>query len=276
MSRLIAIASGKGGVGKTLITAALAVQLQRRGRTVLAVDADMGLGNLDLLFGLEDAVRYDASQAVRGKCLPAEALLHVLPGLDLLPASRKRTWEKLDGPSYEYVVESLSGNYDYTLIDCPPGRAETYKAATALADELLFVVEPSPSSLRDAAKVRQYCQKQGCLHDRIILNNFYADGSLTPEDVKSSLQTGQLAGLLPHDERIEALAAVGAMKDASQDLPFCRALTATAAFLETGEAVPQTRLECLLPYHGVRRESTFGLSLRHRRQESRNWRHYRR
>ena len=70
MSRLIAIASGKGGVGKTLITASLSVLLQRRGYRVLAADADMGLRNLDLLFGMGDAVRYDASQAARGKCLP--------------------------------------------------------------------------------------------------------------------------------------------------------------------------------------------------------------
>ena len=80
MSRLIAIASGKGGVGKTLITASLSVLLQRRGYRVLAADADMGLRNLDLLFGMGDAVRYDASQAARGKCLPRQALVSVCPG----------------------------------------------------------------------------------------------------------------------------------------------------------------------------------------------------
>ena len=92
MSQLIAIASGKGGVGKTLITAALSVLLQRRGHRVLAADADMGLRNLDLLFGLDGAIHYDASQAARGKCLPGQALLTVVPGLDFLPASQKRTW----------------------------------------------------------------------------------------------------------------------------------------------------------------------------------------
>lgn len=67
MSQLIAIASGKGGVGKTLITAALSVLLQRRGHRVLAADADMGLRNLDLLFGLDGSIHYDAAQAARGK-----------------------------------------------------------------------------------------------------------------------------------------------------------------------------------------------------------------
>lgn len=94
MSRLIAIASGKGGVGKTLITASLSVLLQRRGYRVLAADADMGLRNLDLLFGMGDAVRYDASQAARGKCLPRQALVSVCPGLDVLPASRSGLGKK--------------------------------------------------------------------------------------------------------------------------------------------------------------------------------------
>lgn len=160
MSQLIAIASGKGGVGKTLITAALSVLLQRRGHRVLVADADMGLRNLDLLFGLDGSIHYDAAQAARGKCLPGQALLSVVPGLDFLPASQKRTWERIDIPSYQYVLESLSGSYDYTLIDCPPGRDGAYQAATALADEILFVVEPSPSSLRDAAKVMQYADRQ--------------------------------------------------------------------------------------------------------------------
>ena len=117
MSQLIAIASGKGGVGKTLITAALSVLLQRRGHRVLAADADMGLRNLDLLFGLDGSIHYDAAQAARGKCLPGQALLTIVPGLDFLPASQKRTWERIDIPSYQYVLESLSGSYDYTLID---------------------------------------------------------------------------------------------------------------------------------------------------------------
>lgn len=276
MSRLIAIASGKGGVGKTLITAALAVLLQRRGHRVLAADADMGLRNLDLLFGLEDAIRYDAIQAARGKCLPGQALLKVVPGLDFLPASQKRTWERVDIPSYQYVLESLAGSYDYTLIDCPPGRDGAYQAATALADEILFVVEPSPSSLRDAAKVMQYCARHKRFHYDVILNNFYADGVITPDAAKSCLQTGHLAGLLPHDEGVDRAAGEGRMASVPPSLPFCRALSATADWLETGKAIEEAPLTALLPSHQSLPETALGLSVHRRRQECRNWRHYRR
>ena len=64
MAAIIAVASGKGGVGKTLITASLAVSLQRHGHRVLAVDADMGLRNLDLMFGMQDDVLYDVGDVM--------------------------------------------------------------------------------------------------------------------------------------------------------------------------------------------------------------------
>ncbi len=276
MSQLIAIASGKGGVGKTLITAALSVLLQRRGHRVLAADADMGLRNLDLLFGLDGSIHYDAAQAARGKCLPGQALLTVVPGLDFLPASQKRTWERIDIPSYQYVLESLSGSYDYTLIDCPPGRDGAYQAATALADEILFVVEPSPSSLRDAAKVMQYAARQKRFHYDVILNNFYADGVITPDAAKARLQTGHVAGLLPHDDGIDRAAGEGQITCIADSLPFCQALSATADWLETGKAIEETALTALLPKHQAQADVLPGLSLQRRRQECRNWRHYRR
>ena len=262
MSQLIAIASGKGGVGKTLITAVLAVLLQRRGHRVLAADADMGLRNLDLLFGLDGSIHYDAAQAARGKCLPGQALLTVTPGLDFLPASQKRTWERIDIPSYQYVLESLSGSYDYTLIDCPPGRDSACQAAMALADEILFVVEPSLSSLRDAAKV--------------MLNNFYADAVITPDTAKACLSVDHLAGLLPHDEGIDRAAGEGRIASAADSLPFCQALSVTVAWLETGKAIEETALTALLPRHQAQSSVLSGLSLHRRRQECQNWRHYRR
>ena len=201
MSQLIAIASGKGGVGKTLITAALSVLLQRRGHRVLAADADMGLRNLDLLFGLDGAIHY--------------------------------------------------------------------------ADDILFVVGPSPSSLRDVSRLMQYCDRQKRFHYDVILNNFYADGLITADTAQSCLQTGHLAGLLPHDEGIDRAAGEGRIASVSESLPFCQALSATADWLETGQAIDTAALTALLPKQLARPVSS-GLSLRRRRQECQNWRHYRR
>ncbi|WP_296826965.1 AAA family ATPase [uncultured Megasphaera sp.] len=276
MSRLIAIASGKGGVGKTLITASLSVLLQRRGYRVLAADADMGLRNLDLLFGMDEAVKFDASQAARGKCLPRQALVSIAPGLDVLPASQKRTWEKVDIPSFHYVLESLAGEYDFAFVDCPPGRDEAYRAATALADQILFVVEPSPSSLHDAQRVIQYCMKQKRFHYDVILNNFFADGVISPTDAMAYLNRKTVAGILPHDEGIDLAAGQGEIHKASDQLPFFQALAKTADWLEKRTAIDQAELIGLLPRRTAGADDTSGLSVRRRRQECRNWRHYRR
>lgn len=127
MATIIAVASGKGGVGKTLITASLAVSLQRHGHRVLAVDADMGLRNLDLMFGMQDDVLYDVGDVMKGNCSTKEALLHVTDQLDFLAASQKHTWEKIDAPSYQYIVEKVSQKYEYVLLDCPPGRGRAFK-----------------------------------------------------------------------------------------------------------------------------------------------------
>lgn len=94
MSHIIAIASGKGGVGKTLLTATLAVALARRNRSVLAVDADMGLRNLDLLFGSQDDVLFDIFDVMKKRCKASEAIIPLEEGIDFLAASQKRRGKK--------------------------------------------------------------------------------------------------------------------------------------------------------------------------------------
>lgn len=149
MATIIALASGKGGVGKTLLTAALSLALHRQGKKVLAADADMGLRNLDLMFGMQDEVLWDGGDSIKQRCRFREAVLEVLPGLDFLPASQRHTWEKLDAPAFQYGIEKLARAYDYVVVDCPPGRGYAYKAATAIADRLLLVVAPTRTSVRD-------------------------------------------------------------------------------------------------------------------------------
>lgn len=235
MAVIIAIASGKGGVGKTLITASLAVALQRRGHAVLAVDADMGLRNLDLLFGMQDDVMYDAGDVVKGRCRRSEALLTVTEGLDFLAASQKHTWEKIDAPSYQYLIEELAREYDYVLIDCPPGRGRAFKDAVAVADTMLFVVEPTWSSMRDTARVMQFCNKHRRFHYAVLLNNFYRSdpGFVSVHDMLQVLQPETVAGILPHDSVVHGDAQQGSLVH-SRDSAFWEAMTETVSYIEKG------------------------------------------
>ncbi len=248
MSILLAVASGKGGVGKTLITAALAVVLHRRGHTVLAVDADMGLRNLDLMFGMQDDVLFDIGDTVKGRCRIDEAVLSVAPGFDFLAASQKHTWEKIDAPTYHYVIETLAKKYDYTLIDCPAGRGKGYREASAIADRLFFVVEPTWSSLRDAARVMQYCNKHKRFNYDVIFNNFYNDvpGYVSVQEMMQVLNPECIAGILPHDRFVHQAAQDGTMIQADKS-PFMKALEQTADYIESAVPVDSEYLMKLLP-----------------------------
>lgn len=248
MAAIIAVASGKGGVGKTLITASLAVSLQRHGHRVLAVDADMGLRNLDLMFGMQDDVLYDVGDVMKGHCSTKEALLHVADRLDFLAASQKHTWEKMDAPSYQYIVEKLAQKYEYVLIDCPPGRGRAFKDAVAIADTMFFVIEPTWSSMRDAARVMQFCNKHKRFRYDVLFNNFYGSdpGYVSVQEMLQILNPETVAGILPHDAAVHAAAQQGSLVSC-QDTPFCTAMEQTVAYIEDGTAIDIDALTALLP-----------------------------
>ncbi len=248
MATIIAVASGKGGVGKTLITASLAVSLQRHGHRVLAVDADMGLRNLDLMFGMQDDVLYDVGDVLKGNCSTKDALLHVADQLDFLAASQKHTWEKIDAPSYQYIVEKVSQKYEYVLIDCPPGRGRAFKDAVAIADTMFFVIEPTWSSMRDAARVMQFCNKHKRFHYDVVFNNFYGSdpGYVSVQEMLQILNPETIAGILPHDAAVHAAAQQGSLISC-QDTPFYAAMEQTVEYIETGKAVDIDALTALLP-----------------------------
>ena len=227
MSQIIAIASGKGGVGKTLVTASLAVTLARRGCTVLAADADMGLRNLDLLFGVQDEVLYDAVDIMKRRCSAAEAVIPLSPYLDFLAASQKHTWEKVYAPGFQYTLDTLSRTYDYILIDCPPGRGNAYKDAVAIADMVFFVVEPTWSSLRDTGRVMQFCNKHKQFNYAVVFNNFYASrpGYVSPDEAVAALNAEHVADLLPHDDLVHAAGQDGEIMHVSGANPFFQSLS---------------------------------------------------
>lgn len=239
MATIIALASGKGGVGKTLLTAALALALHRQGKKVLAADADMGLRNLDLMFGMQDEVLWDGGDSIKQRCQFREAVLEVLPGLDFLPASQRHTWEKLDAPAFQYGIEKLARAYDYVVVDCPPGRGYAYKAATAIADRLLLVVAPTRTSVRDVSRMIQYCRKHKQTHYAVLLNNFlgHTDPAyLSAAAVLQALDSPPLAGILPHREEIHAAAQQGTLGQVKEN-PFFTSLQYTVTYIQTQKSV---------------------------------------
>jgi len=150
--RRYAIISGKGGVGKTVLTANMAAALSAGGRKTLVIDADLGLANLDVLLGINPV--YSLQQVVHGTRTLEEVLVHTPGGFDLLPAGSG--W--LEGMAFtpslarslEQLVDCLSLRYDVMLFDAGAGIGDAVLFFCQRADELVLVVTPEPTSMMDA------------------------------------------------------------------------------------------------------------------------------
>lgn len=147
----IAIASGKGGVGKTHLTVSLAILLARRGLRVLVVDADLGLANADLLLDVEPTL--GLIDVATGACSIEAALIESPYGVTLLPgladASSELSLSSSDKLALLGALASLSDRFDVVLIDTSGGIGDTNLFFCQGADEVLAVTTPEPTSLAD-------------------------------------------------------------------------------------------------------------------------------
>lgn len=155
---VIAIASGKGGVGKTAITCALAGVFSRRKQRTLIVDADLGMANIDVQLGLH--TQGDISNLVAGRTTMAEALSPACGGSEKLGG-----FDVIAGPSGSSVLAGLDSgsvgrlaagitaaslDYDRTLIDLAAGAERANIRLAAAADDIIIVINDEPTSLTDA------------------------------------------------------------------------------------------------------------------------------
>ena len=122
-TRTILICSGKGGVGKTTLTANLGIALANSGATTAVLDADFGLRNLDLLLGLENRIVYTAQDVLDKNCRLDQALVRHKkePNLALLPAGDPRMLDWMKPEDMKKISELLSEKFDFVLVDCPAG-----------------------------------------------------------------------------------------------------------------------------------------------------------
>ena len=179
MSVCYAVASGKGGVGKSVLTANIAACLSIAGERVLVVDADIGLRSQDALLGLENRVVYDLIDVARGDCEPVQAVLpcESYPSLHLLPAAQFERAKALEPKKFSGIIRKLRDSYDFILIDCPAGIERGLRNVLgAGADEFLLVATPDDISLRSAERTAQLIEAKKCPRPRLIVNRL--DGEL--------------------------------------------------------------------------------------------------
>ena len=206
MAKKIVITSGKGGVGKTTVTANLGRSLSALGQRVLLLDVDFGLNNLDVVMGLEGSVLYDISDVIEGRCRIKQALVQdgSKRNLFLLSSNNSGINNNISGQNIKLILENLSPNFDYILIDCPAGMDLGFHRAVACADEALVVVTPSLSSIRDADKIitalNSYCLNDISLIINRVRGDLIASGDMIKvDDIKKMLNT-DLRGTLPEED----------------------------------------------------------------------------
>ena len=173
MTRIIVITSGKGGVGKTTVSANLGMALAKIGKQVALIDADFGLRNLDLLLGLENRIVYTAVEVLARECRLEQALVKDKrqPNLVLLPATQHRNKESVTPDPMKLLVNALAQKYEYVMIDCPAGIEMGFKNATAPAKEALIVTTPEISAVRDADRVVGLLEAQGVKNINLIVKS---------------------------------------------------------------------------------------------------------
>ncbi len=208
MVKKIVITSGKGGVGKTTVTANLGVALSSLGLRVLLIDLDFGLNNLDVIMGVENKIIYDIEDVISGRCRVKQALVQYQnkKNLFILPSSKTNCNSIITGQNVKLMIESISNIFDYVLIDCPAGMDIGFHRAVSCADLALIVTNPNVPSLRDADKVVTVLsgyrlEKVGLIVNRARGDLIMNDKMMTPFDIQSILKT-DLIGVLPEEDTV--------------------------------------------------------------------------
>ncbi len=178
MGKVYAITSGKGGTGKTMFAVNMAAMLAMRGYSVVLLDMDMGLRNIDLYLGLENRVVYNLMDVMSGVCRIRQALIkdrRFGENLQVISASPGRDTRDITPMHIEILCEKLKSKFDFVIIDAPAGLGDGLTLAVAAADSAVIITEAEAASVRDADTVDRELQKMG-IEDRIcIVNKVHGD-----------------------------------------------------------------------------------------------------
>lgn len=208
MPRVITITSGKGGVGKTTATANISTALAMHGKRVVAIDADIGLRNLDIVMGLENRIVYDLVDVVEGRCRLRQAMIKDkrLTDLFLIPAAQTRDKTAVNPTDMIEVCRQLRADFDFILVDSPAGIEQGFKNAVAGADEVIIVTTPEVSAVRDADRIIGLVEAEEKGEPSLVINRLDPDmvrrGEMLSVDDVVEILAVPLVGIIPEDDRI--------------------------------------------------------------------------
>jgi len=212
---VIAVISGKGGVGKTTATANIGLGIAKNNKRCVLVDFDIGQRNLDMILGLENRVVYDLVQVMDKECTLRQALIKSKANENLyfLAASQTKDKSVLESVKVQKLVENLKKDFDFVILDAPAGIESGYEHTIEFADSAIIVVNPEVSSIRDADRAigildskSQKVKENGEVAKYLIINRIVAEmvengEMLKSEDILDILNI-PLLGKVPEDKGV--------------------------------------------------------------------------
>ncbi len=244
--RVMAVSSGKGGVGKSNVVINLSLALDRLGLRALIMDADLGLANIDVLLGLTP--KYNMSHVLSGQKRLDEVIIDGPGGVKIMPASSGvQELTKLTDDQKLLFLELLDGletDIDVLLIDTAAGISDTVLYFNLAAHERIIVVTPEPTSLTDAyALIKVLYSRHGERHFRILVNSaaeesmgksIFAKLSKVADHFLDGLSLDYL-GTIPHDTSVtRSVMQQRPLLEAFPDAP------ASKAFMQIAQTICRT------------------------------------
>lgn len=200
MAEIIVVASGKGGSGKSTFVTGVSRALAHHGKKVLAIDCDIGLRSLDLLFGVTENVVFDWGDLLLDRCNREQAVIK--GDVDLLAAPRS-FYDEFTPEAVSELFKSFSEEYDYIFLDAPAGIDRGFQLAAAGADKSIVVSTPDSVCVRSCSRAFDELRRLNIEDVRLVINMF----EVKPVCKKKLLnidqcidETGvQLLGIVPRD-----------------------------------------------------------------------------
>ena len=217
MSKIIVVTSGKGGVGKTTTSAAVATGLAMKGHKTAVIDFDVGLRNLDLIMGCERRVVYDFVNVIHGEATLRQALIKDkrIENLYVLAASQTRDKDALSQDGVKRVLDDLKNDgFDFIVCDSPAGIEKGAHLAMYYADEALVVTNPEVSSVRDsdrilgllASKSYRAENDQPAVKEHLVLTRYAPErvetGEMLSVDDVQDILAIPLLGVIPESKAV--------------------------------------------------------------------------
>ena len=211
MGEVIAVVSGKGGTGKSTVCANIASALAREGKSVLCIDCDAGLRNLDIALGITDMDALSFADVLSGNYGLNQALQHpVFENLRFLTAPVTFRWTDSNQKSFSKMLEKARKKFQYIILDAPSGIGEGFQVTTQWANQTILVTTGDPAAVRNTARAAEELEKAGKKPVRLVINRvdqkLFAQMKLTVDDIMD--ETGvPLLGLVPEDSSVTLSAA---------------------------------------------------------------------